>query len=513
LLHLEGADIDIALDNCTGADFAEKVLLYEKEKNLPDKDRTIGRISANPDKSKHLETATTHIYGESIDFVNLRSEEYAEDSNHRIPSSIKLGTPVEDAFRRDLTINSMFYNINESKVEDFTGKGIDDLKLGIIRTPLAPLTTFLDDPLRVLRSVRFAATFNFVVADELIEAAKDPQVAKALEKKVSRERVGIEIAKMLRGKDPVGAMSLLNEMNVVHIVFNLSGHVPKSLKEGRVYNDPIPLNWSTEQWENSLFRMRFAFKQALKLSLPEDQRAEILLASLLSNIVPRKYLPDVSMDTQKAVSEGLLAWCDNLICTSLKLPQRFAYNVAHILYGAHVINTLLLTKESNVDNWIQRYNKHVEDLHVQIGHYLRIIKGLYSLSCILASVYDTKGIEFTENEKIYLNGNHHHGELFEQAIKNLYNGKFINVIGMKPILDGSQIASIAQIKPGNVLGHIIKDMINWQLQNFAQIAEQNEDMNKKLAEQWLQSHKEEYRNFEQKSANNKKNVSKGKNKK
>ena len=50
-----------------------------------------------------------------------------------------LGTPKEDAARRDLTINALFYNINEDKIEDFTGKGLSDLEAGIIRTPLDPI--------------------------------------------------------------------------------------------------------------------------------------------------------------------------------------------------------------------------------------------------------------------------------------------------------------------------------------------------------------------------------------
>ena len=71
-----------------------------------------------------------------IDLVNLRNETYSEES--RVPE-ITIGTPSEDAYRRDLTINSMFYNINDEKVEDFTGQGLDDLRQGIIRTPLEPL--------------------------------------------------------------------------------------------------------------------------------------------------------------------------------------------------------------------------------------------------------------------------------------------------------------------------------------------------------------------------------------
>ena len=86
------------------------------------------------------------------------------------------GTPEQDAFRRDFTINSLFYNINTKEVEDYTGKGIEDMKLGVIRTPLAAKETFVDDPLRVLRAIRFASRFGFALDESLVEAASDDKV-------------------------------------------------------------------------------------------------------------------------------------------------------------------------------------------------------------------------------------------------------------------------------------------------------------------------------------------------
>lgn len=83
--------------------------------------------------------------------MNLRTEAYTESS--RIPS-MDIGGPEEDAFRRDLTINSLFYNVNTGAVEDYVGRGMEDIRNQIIRTPLPALTTLLDDPLRVLRAVR-----------------------------------------------------------------------------------------------------------------------------------------------------------------------------------------------------------------------------------------------------------------------------------------------------------------------------------------------------------------------
>jgi tRNA nucleotidyltransferase (CCA-adding enzyme) len=93
-------------------------------------------------------------------------------------------------------------------VEDWTGRGFDDLKRGIVATPLAPQTTLLDNPLRLLRSVRlrFAARLRFAMGEALVEAAMNERVRDALDEKVSRERVGCEVDLMQRSPDPVGAL-------------------------------------------------------------------------------------------------------------------------------------------------------------------------------------------------------------------------------------------------------------------------------------------------------------------
>lgn len=97
-----------------------------------------------------------------------------------------MGTPLTDALRRDFTINALFYNIETHQVEDWTEKGIDDIDLKIIRTPLAPLVTFKDDPLRVLRCFRFKARFNFSIDHHIYESLTDLSVHEALKTKVSK---------------------------------------------------------------------------------------------------------------------------------------------------------------------------------------------------------------------------------------------------------------------------------------------------------------------------------------
>lgn len=166
LMGLDSHDIDIALNDCMGEHFALIVQKYFNEEEM--EVSGLRSIQANPEKSKHLETATICIFDHWIDFVNLRKEEYAQDS--RIPSSTSFGSPAEDASRRDLTINALYYNINTGEVEDFTGKGLVDLKEGNVRTPLCPIQTFRDDPLRILRAYRFASRYNFKVDPAIKEA-------------------------------------------------------------------------------------------------------------------------------------------------------------------------------------------------------------------------------------------------------------------------------------------------------------------------------------------------------
>ena len=187
LLGNESSDIDFALDKMMGQQFVIILSDYLKQHDIESHGFHV--IKKDPEKSKHLEAATIFLFDLGLDFVNLRGETYTDDS--RIPEQT-IGTPKEDAYRRDLTINSLFYNLNEDKIEDFTGKGLSDLKAGIIRTPLDPYQTFMDDPLRILRAFRFSARFNYNVVEEIYKASKDDKIKKSFAKKISKERIGKE---------------------------------------------------------------------------------------------------------------------------------------------------------------------------------------------------------------------------------------------------------------------------------------------------------------------------------
>ncbi|KAF9436867.1 hypothetical protein BGZ76_002709 [Entomortierella beljakovae] len=216
ILGLSCHDLDIAIDSMMGYDFA--VLVNEYMEAMGHEKRSIAKIATNPEKSKHLETATMVVLGMPLDFVNLRSEIYDDDS--RIPSEITFGTPSEDAYRRDTTFNALFYNIHTRSVEDFTGRGLEDLRNGIVRTPLEAYETFWQDPLRVMRCIRFAARFHFNIAEDAKEAILDARIKQALKSKISKERIGAELDKMIDdGAGRSTAIGLLHELDLYDVVF------------------------------------------------------------------------------------------------------------------------------------------------------------------------------------------------------------------------------------------------------------------------------------------------------
>lgn len=142
-----------------------------------------------------------HVYGQLFCLLSIYFFEYCRN-------------------RRDLTINSLFYNIQTDCVEDFTGQGLADIENKLVRTPLEPLVTFLDDPLRVLRAIRFTARFNFKVAPELLLSVLDPAVFESFNNKVSRQRILAEIEGTLGGSDiqSIHGLCLLHQSNLMRVV-------------------------------------------------------------------------------------------------------------------------------------------------------------------------------------------------------------------------------------------------------------------------------------------------------
>eukprot|EP00026_Physarum_polycephalum_P003926 Phypoly_transcript_03943.p1 GENE.Phypoly_transcript_03943~~Phypoly_transcript_03943.p1 ORF type:complete len:571 (-),score=108.22 Phypoly_transcript_03943:510-2222(-) len=459
-------DLDIALDNMMGQEFTTKINEYfVNHKQEPHK---VGVIKSNPDQSKHLETATMHIFGRWMDFVNLRAETYSEDS--RIPETMKIGTVYEDATRRDLTINSMFYNINDGRVEDFTGKGLSDLELGIIRTPLPAFATFIDDPLRVLRSVRFASRFNFAVDSELFEASSNKLVKDALRDKISRERIGKEIEGMLTSACPEVAFQYIDEMDIHDEVFKLP---PNYKMDDPDYRKNCVLN--VRQISRYLRYQQKHYKTSGLYVDPKDKRI-----AMLSGLMEPYYKHTFENRKRKDMRCPLPYF---IIAESLKLSNKDVDDVNTILKGAQQLVPHVHKDESQLDR-------------KTIGLILRQIANYWQTALLLAFVREIEPFKEPLAHPIHHSTNKENPtkqtrdpevELPESAKPLLAKyDAFVNwvqkvglvgVWDMKTILNGGEVQALLNAKPGPWMGPTMQRILEWQLEH--------PESNKKECEKWV----------------------------
>lgn len=149
-----------------------------------------------------------------VEFVGARKESYRHDSRKPI---VENGTLEDDQNRRDFTINAMAICLNKDRFGELVDpfNGLDDLEDGIIRTPLDPDITFDDDPLRMMRCVRFATQLNFYIEDETFEALRDYAERIRI---ISGERIQEELNKILMASFPSKGFYYLRECGLLNIL-------------------------------------------------------------------------------------------------------------------------------------------------------------------------------------------------------------------------------------------------------------------------------------------------------
>ncbi|RPH97546.1 MAG: HD domain-containing protein [Calditrichaeota bacterium] len=159
-------------------------------------------------------TAMIHYRGRILEFVGARKESYRGDSRKPTVQSADLET---DLSRRDFTINAMAVSLNQSNYGELIDpfKGLEDLQRGILRTPLEPARTFFDDPLRIMRAIRFACQLGF----EIESVTKDALTTEAHRLKIiSQERITDELSKILHSEKPSIGFRLMESTGILDII-------------------------------------------------------------------------------------------------------------------------------------------------------------------------------------------------------------------------------------------------------------------------------------------------------
>ncbi|KAF9635164.1 hypothetical protein BFW01_g6059 [Lasiodiplodia theobromae] len=462
LLGVESHDIDVAINKMTGYQFGLRLKEYLEIPGNPEKyglegvassdkagtsakNKQVGglhKIEANPEKSKHLETVTTRILGLDIDLVNLRKETYSEDSRN---PQMEFGTPEEDALRRDATVNAMFYNLNTSEVEDFTGKGFEDMELRIIRTPLEPYQTFKDDPLRVLRLIRFASRLGYSIDPASEEFMGNEDIKKALHVKISRERVGVELEKALKGPDPLGALQYIDRLGLYTTVFS---------DPTKDHNFTPLTNWPVAyQCLSRILQSQEPASKNVKSTTIRDAE-DSYLSWLISAIVPWADAPE-----PQPLKPGTKA-PPPVVCSvareGIKAPNKVCDVMTASVKNLEEIRGL--KDKFNVQQRLPQKKSEGDDATAPdtIGMAIRKWGPTWRNQALFVLLYEVLALPEGEQEII---------SSYSKWFEHIQKLNLTEAYALKPLLDGKTLAKALETPPGPWMKSALDVVMAWQLRN------------------------------------------------
>lgn len=212
---------------------------------------------------------------DEIELVQTRKEQYTKETS-RCPE-VAFGSIEEDCYRRDFTVNSLYYDLTNRRMVDITGLGIPDMKAGRLRTPMDPDETFNDDPVRILRGLRFAIRFNWKLDPDVYEAMLRHIGRLTI---VSRERVHTELCKMLNGPDPVAMMNTLRQTGALEVMIPELAELLRSNKAWNAAMERLATLIATDPESPTRYRLATLFTGLAPTAHEASKLARAIMTTL-----------------------------------------------------------------------------------------------------------------------------------------------------------------------------------------------------------------------------------------